>query len=534
LRNDLDYCMNNKVIWTIISLMTLSLIGLTSFQVYWINNAIKLSNERFNKDVHESLNMVAYKLERNELANVALKNSFYFITDSATSLKRQEDNRERNLSTKNEDINIVIFDSSKTSSVVWARTSSPQTFKRTTVSHTIDLDDSIGGGDFRVEIIVSADSNGYDLTAQRILKKTEEFNSVVHAMVTEETIDIQRRIHPEEIDSLLKLEFKNKGIDIYFDFGVYDKNKDHFVFIDTAKMDKELLIESPLKASLFPNDILSNATFLVVNFPAKDQFLFSKILATLSSSIILLLIIIACFSYAIYIILKQKKLSELKNDFINNMTHEFKTPIATVSLAAEALGDADISMNKAHVNKYLGVIKDETSRLGTQVERVLQAATMEKEELQISKSRQNLHDLIKECAEKTKMQLPQDSSINLQLNATNFITEVDGHHFYNAITNLLDNAIKYATKASQISITTENTGESIRINIKDNGIGISSDQQKHVFDKFYRVPTGNIHNVKGFGLGLNYVQYVINAHQGVVSVSSELKKGSVFTIELPL
>ncbi len=527
--NDLDYCMNNKVIWIIISLMTLSLIGLTSFQVYWINNAVKLSNERFNKDVHESLNMVAYKLERNELANVALKNSFYFITDSSG----EESNKEQKWITESEKFNIVVFDSSETSSVVWARASSPQSIKRTTVSHTIDLDDSIG--DVRVKITVSADSNGYDLKAHRILRKTKEFNDVIHAMVTEESIDIQRRIHPEEIDSLLKLEFRNKGIDIYFDFGVYDKNADHFVFIDTAKMDKELLIESPLKASLFPNDILGNATFLVVNFPAKDQFLFSKILATLSSSIILLLIIIACFSYAIYIILKQKKLSELKNDFINNMTHEFKTPIATVSLAAEALGDSDISMNKAHVNKYIGVIKDETSRLGTQVERVLQAATMEKEELQINKSKQNLHDLIKECAEKTKMQLPQEEgSIKMHLNAKDFITEVDGHHFYNAITNLLDNALKYATKAPQISITTENVGESILINIKDNGIGISSEHQKHIFDKFYRVPTGNIHNVKGFGLGLNYVQYVINAHQGVVSVSSELKKGSVFTIELPL
>ncbi len=527
--------MNNKVIWTIISLMTLSLIGLTSFQVYWINNAIKLSNERFNKDVHESLNMVAYKLERSELANVALKHKWFFFNDgSSGNIKYQiQPGQEQGLKEIDNNVNIIVFDSSGSAGNTLISKAESYSYASTDVMHNIKLGDSTGN--IQVELVVSSDSDGYDLNVQRILKKTEEFNNVVHAMVSEENIDMKRRIRPEEIDSLLKLEFKNKGIDIYFNFGVYDKNTDHFVFIDTANMAKEMLIESPLKASLFPNDILGNATFLVVNFPAKDQFLFKKIMATLSSSIILLLVIITCFSYAIYIILKQKKLSELKNDFINNMTHEFKTPIATVSLAAEALSDADISMNKARVDKYVGVIKDETSRLGTQVEHVLQAATMEKEELQINKSTQNIHELMTDCVEKAKMQLNQkEASIKLQFNAARFITKVDEHHFYNAIANLLDNAIKYAAKAPLIFITTENTGESILIKIKDNGIGISNDQQKHIFDKFYRVPTGNIHNVKGFGLGLNYVQYVVQAHQGVITVSSELKKGSEFTIELPL
>jgi len=527
--------MNNRVIWIIITLMTMSLIGLTSFQVFWINNVIKLSNERFNKDVHESLNMVAYKLERNELANVALKSNIFFINDdSSRNTKHLIKLEQRQGGTEvYEGVEFIVFDSSKMTPKKWVSKTGSRSFSGNTIKHNIQLGDS--AENLRVELIVSADSDGYDLNVQRILKKTEEFKSVVHAMVSEENLDINKRIKPKEIDSLLKLEFKNKGIDIYFNFGVFNKNTNHFIFIDTANMAQEMLIESPLKASLFPNDILGNAAFLVVNFPAKDKFLFKKILATLSSSIILLLIIIACFSYAIYIILKQKKLSELKNDFINNMTHEFKTPIATVSLAAEALSDSDISMNKDHVAKYMGVIKDETSRLGAQVERVLQAATMDKEELQINKSCQNLHEIIIDCVEKAKMQLNlAEASIELDLKAAQHIAKVDDHHFYNAITNLLDNAIKYATNAPNIVVTTESSGESIRIKIKDNGIGISSDQQRHIFEKFYRVPTGNIHNVKGFGLGLNYVQYVVQAHQGVISVSSELKKGSLFTIELPL
>jgi len=529
--------MNNRVIWTIITLMALSLIGLTSFQVYWINNAIKLSNERFNKDVHESLNMVAYKLERSELANVALKSNFFFFnSDTSNSIKQPLKVEHQNgLTEISKGLNVIVFDSSSLLSTR-ASKGGARVFKslpNQEVTHNVFIDDSLDN--MRVEFIITADSESYNLNIQRVLKKTEEFNNVIHAMVSEENVDMNFRIKPEEIDSLLKLEFKNKGIDIYFDFGVYDKNTNHFVFIDTANTAIEPLMESPLKASLFPNDILGNATFLVVNFPAKDQFLFKKILATLSSSIILLLVIIACFSYAIYIILKQKKLSNLKNDFINNMTHEFKTPIATVSLAAEALSDANISMKKEFVDKYVAVIKDETKRLGTQVEQVLQAAIMDKEDLKINKSKQDINELLIDCVEKAKIQLDQaDASITLNLNADNYTTEIDAHHFYNAITSLLDNAIKYATKVPKIVLSTNNIGHQLQIKIKDNAIGISSEQQTHIFEKFYRVPTGNIHNVKGFGLGLSYVHYVIKAHQGIIRVDSALGKGSIFIIDLPL
>lgn len=523
--------MSNKVIWTIISLMTLSLIGLTSFQVYWINNAIKLSNERFNKDVHESLNMVAHKLERRELAKVAVKSNYFFINDTSISESPNKVNKKSRVRIINEQVDIVVVDTSNASTIKWVEKTSDSEMSE--LSHIMEYEDS--SGNMRIEIIASSDSNGYDLNVRRVLKKTAEFNAVVHEMVANETIDLKTRINPDQIDSLLKIEFENKGIDIYFDFGIFNKRANHFIFIDTTKIAKEPLINSPLKASLFPNDIIGNSTFLVVNFPAKDQFLFKKIIATLSSSIILLLVIIACFSYAIYIILKQKKLSDLKNDFINNMTHEFKTPIATVSLACEALSDKEIVLEKVNIDKYVGVIKDETIRLGTQVERVLQAATMEKDELQISKTKEDIHTLLTDCAEKASLQFQStDGTIDLNLKAVNHLTFVDRHHFYNAISNLLDNASKYTDKASRVSISTENTGQSIQITIKDNGIGISSEQQKHIFEKFYRVPTGNIHNVKGFGLGLNYVQYVVEAHQGSIGVQSVLKTGSSFIIEIPI
>ena len=527
--------MSNKVIWTIIALMTLSLIGLTSFQVYWINNAIKLSDERFNKDVHESLNRVAHKLERSELANVAMKSNVFFFNNDTADIDNQKikieskveiNDTDNHFSSNQEEVNVIVFDSSKTDNKKWVQTSSNS-------DEVFEATDS--SGNLRIEIISSTDSNGYKLNVKRILKKTAEFEAVVHEMVSNETIDISDRIHPDKIDSLLKIEFENKGIDIYFNFGIFDDNANHFVFIDTANMAKEPLIKSPLKASLFPNDIIGNATFLVVNFPAKDQFLFKKIFATLSSSIILLLVIIACFGYAIYIILKQKKLSELKNDFINNMTHEFKTPIATVSLATEALSDPSIAKEKVNISKYVGVIKDETNRLGTQVERVLQAATMEKGDLQINKSKIDIHTLLEDCIERSQLQIETEGgTIIKKLEATNHLSYIDGHHFFNAISNLLDNALKYSTKTPVISISTASKDNRLQLFIKDNGIGISKEQQKYIFEKFYRVPTGNIHNVKGFGLGLNYVHYVVEAHQGIISVDSEIGKGSTFIIDLPL
>ncbi len=525
--------MNNKVIWTIISLMTISLIRLTSFQVYWINNAIKLSNERFTKDVHESLNIVAHKLERSELVDVAIKSEFVFAgKDTSITVVSHNGNE-----TKDEIIFIdedteVYLDTSKILAKKWISKALTKVLDEEMEDQPFQFQDS--SKSFRIEIITTSDSNGYDLNVKRILKKTAEFNTVVHEMVSKET-NIKTRINPEAIDSLLKMEFENKGIDIYFNFGVFDNNTNHFVFIDTAKMAKEPLINSTLKASLFPNDIIANATFLVVNFPAKDQFLFKKIFATLSSSIILLLIIIGCFAYAIFIILRQKKLSELKNDFINNMTHEFKTPIATVSLASEALSDPDIAKEKINLSKYVGVIKDETKRLGDQVERVLQAATMEKGELTIHKSQENIHQILEDCIDRAKIQMESnDGTISSKLNATSQLAFVDRHHFYNAITNLLDNAIKYSEKTPTILVSTTNHNNRIQIRIKDNGIGITNEQQKHIFEKFYRVPTGNIHNVKGFGLGLNYVHYVIEAHQGIITVQSELEKGSTFSIDLPL
>jgi two-component system phosphate regulon sensor histidine kinase PhoR len=245
--------------------------------------------------------------------------------------------------------------------------------------------------------------------------------------------------------------------------------------------------------------------------------------------------IIGTFSYVVYKIIHQKKVSDLKNDFINNMTHEFKTPIATVSLATEALQEEKVYSSRETMLRYVGVIQQESKRLGSQVEKVLQLASMEKDNLSLSMISTSLNLLVESAVERAKFQIEEkNGSLKIELLGEDVEILADETHFSNAIFNLLDNAIKYSPEAPEIYLQISVINHKVIISVKDTGIGLSKDQQQHIFDKFYRVPTGNLHDVKGFGLGLNYVRYIVGAHRGEIKVESQLKKGSKFSIILPL
>jgi len=232
--------------------------------------------------------------------------------------------------------------------------------------------------------------------------------------------------------------------------------------------------------------------------------------------------------------LKQKKLSQIKNDFISNMTHEFKTPISTISLASEMLSDASISQTPDKQHKYLKMIRDENKRLSVLVESILQTSILDKGEFKLKPSELDIHEIINIAINNTQLLIAQrQGSVHTFLKATNFKLMADKVHLTNIIFNLIDNAIKYTKQHPEIVVTTYNTAEGIMIEIKDNGIGISKENQRKIFDKFYRVPTGNVHNVKGFGLGLSYVLAVVLKHNGTISVDSDLGKGSIFKVHLP-
>jgi two-component system phosphate regulon sensor histidine kinase PhoR len=245
-------------------------------------------------------------------------------------------------------------------------------------------------------------------------------------------------------------------------------------------------------------------------------------------------VIILTFAYTLITILKQKKISEMKNDFINNMTHEIKTPIATISLACEALGDKDILKSEQVYNNYINVISEENKRLGNLTERILQSAKLEKGQILLKKEEINIHEIIREAITNIRLQVEnRGGKIHMQLNAENPVLQADKVHLTNVVFNLLDNANKYTLKSPQIWITTESAYSGLLISVKDNGTGISKSNQKKIFEKLYRIPTGNIHNVKGFGLGLSYVKTIVEEHGGKITLESELNKGSNFILYLP-
>jgi two-component system phosphate regulon sensor histidine kinase PhoR len=246
------------------------------------------------------------------------------------------------------------------------------------------------------------------------------------------------------------------------------------------------------------------------------------------------LMIIAAFYVTVSALLKQKKMSEIKNDFINNMTHEFKTPLATISLAVDALRNQKVIDDKTKMNYFSGIIKEENKRMNKHVETILQAALMDRQEVQLNKHPIYVHALIKEVLDNYTLQLSEkNGKVELQLNAKNDLIEADEVHFRNLISNLVDNAVKYSREDLLLKITTHSTAKNLVIRFEDNGIGMSKETVRKIFEKFYRAHTGNIHNVKGFGLGLSYVKTIIDAHHGKIKVDSVQGKGSTFTLELP-
>jgi two-component system phosphate regulon sensor histidine kinase PhoR len=264
------------------------------------------------------------------------------------------------------------------------------------------------------------------------------------------------------------------------------------------------------------------------------NIVFKELRWMLSGAILFTLILLAAFYVTVSALLRQKKLSEIKNDFINNMTHEFKTPLATISLAVDALRTEKVANDREKMQYFTGIIKEENKRMNKQVESILQAALMDRQEINLNKKPVRVHDVIEQVLENFDLQLQNKNGYaDLQLNARNDLIMADEVHFTNLINNLVDNAVKYSKDNLVLKISTHSNNKGITIKIEDNGIGMTKESLKRIFEKFYRVHTGNLHNVKGFGLGLSYVKTIVDAHHGKIKVDSTLGKGTTFTIEMP-
>jgi two-component system, OmpR family, phosphate regulon sensor histidine kinase PhoR len=355
-----------------------------------------------------------------------------------------------------------------------------------------------------------------------------------NGLVTQEssnyfTVLVNGPIDSNLLGFLLKNEFDKQNITADYQYGVYncaDQCMTGGNYISPTKN------KIPASLSELPS-LKMDGYYFGVRFPQREANLISQ-MGIWGFSSIVMVVVIFFFVYTLLVILKQRRLSEVQKDFINNMTHEFKTPLSTIAISTNVLKDPSIVQHPERLLSYATIIETESSRLKQQVERVLQMARLEKSEVGLRKEKANLHQLIQEAVANSSISLSdRQGSIDLNLNALDSVTSVDKLHFINVIYNLLDNAIKYTQSTPIISIATQNQNNQILISIKDNGIGISPENQRKIFQRFYRVPTGNLHDVKGFGLGLNYVKLIIEAHKGKISVESSLGNGSTFTIVLP-
>jgi two-component system phosphate regulon sensor histidine kinase PhoR len=347
---------------------------------------------------------------------------------------------------------------------------------------------------------------------------------------------IERMPSQEIVDTLIKKELLSRNIDLAYNYWVTpSQNTGKVIYRNVSLPSGEMLPKNTFSTVIFSNDLLiKDPGMLYVSFPYKNALIFNNMFATLASSIGLLLVLVSIFAYTIYAIIRQKKLSEMKTDFINNMTHEFKTPVATIMIASEALKDPDLTPDKARINRLAGIIYDENVRLGNHIERVLNVAKLDKKELKLERNPVNMNDLIAVVVDSMSLQLQKkNAQINLKLEAENDLVIGDELHLSNMIYNLVDNANKYSPEAPIITIKTKNQTNGIVIEVSDEGIGMTKDQAKRIFDQFYRVPTGNLHDVKGFGLGLSYVSDIVEQMNGNIKVNSEKDKGTTFTIYLP-
>ena len=514
--------MGKNNIGLITVLTAIALIGLIITQLYWINNAFTLKQQHFSLSVNEALNSVVYKLEKQSAAqkikrrlNLRKQGMRWMLDpDSARSDKSQS---------------IKVFEEMTTDSAgVVLHKTRKKTMSNDSSSIGVNID--LGGSEpFVISHIDSSDDR-----FNWMLKQSDMVSDIFDELVS---INIYKgysdKVDTLLIDSILKAELFDKGIKAHYEYGIYNDCYNCFSKNCTQSGKKEIL-DSPYKINLSPDNVFITPKFLAVFFPSEKNYILQTMWLMLAGSVILVLVLIFAFYYTVSTILRQKKLSDIKNDFINNMTHELKTPISTVSLATEMLGDASIEKSKDNVNHYVRIIREENQRLGLLVENILQTAVLDKGEFKLRPQEVDVHEIIDRAISNIRLQVEKrEGEIHLEKNANENILYADRVHLTNIIYNLVDNALKYSEEKPQIKIVTQNLDGGIQLSVSDNGIGIGKEDQKKIFETFYRVPTGNIHNVKGFGLGLSYVKAAVEKHGGTVTVESEIGKGSNFIVTIP-
>ena len=514
--------MKKSTIWILGVIMGLSFLSLLYLQVSYIEEMVKMRNEQFDESVKRSLYQVYKNVEYDETQRWLEKD--VTATEREALSQSSSSPQKSDIIQQTQRYNVSSQDGTMYSAFeLKTITTKPSALPKAMISRR-----------HGTNTIPQTSRTLQEAIKNRYLYQRFLLDEVVWQMLYRASDkSLEERVNFKNLDQYLKSELINNGIDIPYHFIVIDKDGRE-VYRCSDYEDKGS--ESSYSQILFPNDPPAKMSVVKVHFPAKRDYIFDSV-SFMIPSLVFTLVLLITFIFTIYIIFRQKKLTEMKNDFINNMTHEFKTPISTISLAAQMLKDPAVGKSPQMFQHISGVINDETKRLRFQVEKVLQMSMFDKQKATLKMKEIDANEMIAGVINTFTLKVERyNGKITSSLDAEDSVIFADEMHITNVIFNLMDNAVKYkrADEDLLLDIRTWNEAGKLMISVQDNGIGIKKENLKKVFEKFYRVHTGNLHDVKGFGLGLAYVKKIIQDHKGSIRAESELNVGTKFIIALPL
>ena len=529
--------MKKRTIMGLVILMGISLLGIIAVQFYWFNNSVKVRNELFDRSVNEAMNKAVRRLEmghdlkiiRNLTSGDSTKWDQQMLIPPPPPVPESEDMdviiKKDSLGRR---LTVTGYKSGKSkkgihSLNVRAFIRDAQRRNRNIKNPDFANPDTV---DTKTDSVMVSEFSGNKVKIGEKIDQLKKFSRQI--AIEYEGWESGRHIDENQLKKLLYEELINRAIPISFNYIIFPSDS-----IRQTKINNTNHLRW-YKVNLFPDDIFRKKVELAISFLDREMFIGRSTNLLLGLSVVFSLIIFLTFSLSLFLILRQKKISEMKSDFINNMTHEFKTPIATISIASDSILNDKVIRDEERVRFFAGMIKKENIRMNEQVERILQIASLERKEFEFNFQPVNVHELIEEAIQGISLQVEKRGGrINSKLEALNPVITTDPIHFINLVYNLLDNANKYSPESPLINVVTTNTSKGLILSVEDQGIGMSKTVQSRIFDKFYRLPSGNIHNIKGFGLGLSYVKAILEINGGNIKVYSEPGKGSRFLVFIP-
>lgn len=561
--------LSRRKVGVIIALVIVALGGLVVLQTALLNYAMTLKEQAFRRNVMAALSQVSQNVATGEAIMVV------FASDTANQMRieahMQQVTSDTNVTYERFERHIALPDSaSSPSPAIWTEgdtilysLKNPQhvilkLMNTQSGDDTVYADSLQPPGNYRVPVDKKRYNSGdylwhYQTDSSSVVMEVSDgvagpmlpiptgdsskfkfVTSVFQNLVSTEFEPIEQRLDSINVDSIIATTLHDNGIDLEYAYGVLTDGNDSLHIAKPAEYADELR-QSDYKIRLFPHDLFAARSSLALYFPGSTAYLWGQMGPLFAATVGLMLVIIGCFVYTIRTIVQQRRFSGHMVDFINNMTHEFKTPISTVALAAEAIQRPDVVREPEQVLRFTEMIQSENRRMRHQTDKILQMATLENDDYDLSLSDVDLHAVIRSAVDAVAPHVEsRKGTIVCYLNATTRTLPADKVHLTNVVYNLLDNANKYSSGPPSITIHTFDSSHGVGMRITDHGIGMRPEHKKRVFEKYYRVPTGNRHDVKGFGLGLSYVKLIVEAHQGSIILNSKFGEGTEVEVVLPV